>query len=49
MYKQVQFNMSNFREMFHDLVTRIERLLFDELLFNRTKSNLNVESFFKIF
>ena len=49
MYKQVQFNMSNFREMFHDFVTRIERLLFDELLFNRTKSNLNVESFFKIF
>ena len=33
LYKQVQFNMLDFRGMMHGLVERIERLLFDDLLF----------------
>ena len=48
-YKQIQFNMSNFREIFHDFMTRNKRLLFEKLLFNVVEFNLDVEFFFKIF
>ena len=47
-YKQVQFSMSDFREMFHGLVTRTERLLFEELLFNSAEPTLDAESLPKI-
>ena len=33
-YKQVQFSMSDFREMIHGLTIHIERLLFDKLHLN---------------
>ena len=33
-YKQVQFSISDFREMIHVLTVHIERLLFDELHLN---------------
>ena len=48
-YKQIQFNMSNFREIFHDFMTRNKRLLFEKLLFNVVEFNFDVEFFFKIF
>lgn len=37
LYKQIQFNMFDFRAMIHELMKRIERLLCDDLLFQKKK------------
>ena len=49
MYKQVQFIILNFREIIHDLITRIKRLLFKKCYLIELKLKRDLKFYFKIF
>ena len=48
LYKQIQFSMFDFRAIIHELMKRIERLLYDDLLFQKKETKLKLKSLSRI-